>query len=327
MGFYAGRQVLVTGGCGFIGSNLAMALVDQGADVTIIDSMVPAYGGNLHNIAPVRDSVRLNISDMRDEYSMQHLVRGQEIIFNLAGQVSHIDSMEDPATDLEINAKAQLGLLEALRRHNPGAKVVLTSTRQIYGRPHYMPVDENHPLDPVDVNGINCIAGEWYHLLYHKVHGIRAAVLRLTNTYGPRQLLRHNRQGFIGWFVRLVMEGKRIQIYGDGAQKRDLNYVADVVRAILVAGQDPAADGQVFNLAGDEPVSLKDLTERMVRISGRGSYELVPWPEEKKKIDIGDFYGDATKIRNALGWTPETPLDEGLKRTFDYYAGCLDKYL
>lgn len=327
MSFYAGKRVLVTGGCGFIGSNLAMELVGQGADVTIIDSMVPAYGGNLHNIAPVRDAVRLNISDMRDPFSMQHLVRGQEYIFNLAGQVSHIDSMKDPATDLEINAKAQLGLLEACRHHNPEARVVLTSTRQIYGKPHYMPVDEKHPLDPVDVNGINCIAGEWYHLLYHKVYGIRAAVLRLTNTYGPRQLLRHNRQGFIGWFVRLVMEGKKIQIYGDGAQKRDLNYVADVVRAILMAGENPAADGQVFNLAGDEPVSLRDLTERMVRIAGRGSYELIPWPEEKKKIDIGDFYGDATKIRDALGWTPEVPLNEGLKRTFDYYADCLDKYL
>ena len=327
MGFYNGRKVLVTGGCGFIGSNLAMELVRQGADVTIIDSMVPAYGGNLHNIAPVREAVRLNISDMRDPFSMQHLVRGQEVIFNLAGQVSHIDSMQDPATDLEINAKAQLGLLEACRHHNPEAKVVLTSTRQIYGKPHYMPVDERHPLDPVDVNGINCIAGEWYHLLYHKVYGIRAAVLRLTNTYGPRQLLKHNRQGFIGWFVRLVMEDKRIQIYGDGAQKRDLNYVADVVRAICMAGEDEAADGQVFNLAGDEPVSLKDLTQRMVRIAGRGSFELIPWPEEKKKIDIGDFFGDATKIRDALGWRPEVPLDEGLERTFDYYADCLDEYL
>ncbi len=327
MTFYSGKKILVTGGCGFIGSNLAMELVRQGADVTIIDSMIPAYGGNLHNIAPVRDQVRLNISDMRDPFSMQHLVRGQEVIFNLAGQVSHIDSMQDPATDLEINAKAQLGLLEACRHHNPEAKVVLTSTRQIYGRPHYMPVDEGHPLDPVDVNGVNCIAGEWYHLLYHKVYGIRAAVLRLTNTYGPRQLLKHNRQGFIGWFVRLVMEDKQIQIYGDGAQRRDLNYVDDVVRAILMAGHNEAADGQVFNLAGDEPVSLRDLTERMVRIAGRGSFECIPWPEEKKKIDIGDFFGDATKIKDALGWIPEVGLDDGLKRTFDYYTDCLGHYL
>lgn len=327
MSFYAGKKVLVTGGCGFIGSNLAIELVRLGAEVTVVDSMVPEYGGNLHNLAPVREAVRLNISDVRDPHAMQYLVRDQEVIFNLAGQVSHIDSMTDPMTDLEINAKAQLHVLEALRRHNPAARIVLTSTRQIYGRPHYLPVDENHPLDPVDVNGVNCIAGEWYHLLYHRVYGIPAAVLRLTNTYGPRQLLRHNRQGFVGWFVRLVMEGKQIQIYGDGAQRRDLNYVDDVVAAILLAGENPSAVGQVYNLAGDEPVSLKDLTERMIRIAGRGSFTLIPWPPEKKKIDIGDFFGDGSRIARDLGWRPATPLDAGLAATFAYYADCLDKYL
>jgi len=327
MGFYAGKRVLVTGGCGFIGSNLAIALVRQGAEVTVVDSMVPAYGGNLHNLAPVKDAVRLNISDVREPHAMEYLVQGQEVIFNLAGQVSHIDSMTDPMTDLEINAKAQLHVLEALRRHNPAARIVLTSTRQIYGRPHYLPVDEAHPLDPVDINGINCIAGEWYHLLYHKVYGIPAAVLRLTNTYGPRQLLKHNRQGFVGWFVRLVLEGKQIQIYGDGAQRRDLNYVDDVVAAILLAGEKPGAVGQVYNLAGDEPVSLRDLTERMIRIAGKGSYTLIPWPAEKKKIDIGDFFGDGAKIAQALGWKPAPSPDAGLAQTFAYYADCLDQYL
>jgi len=325
--FYTDRKVLVTGGCGFIGSNLAIALVGQGARVTIVDSMIEGHGGNLHNIAPVAGDVRLNISDVRDQASMRYLVRDQEVIFNLAGQVSHIDSMTDPFTDLEINAKAQLGVLEALRRENPEARVVLTSTRQIYGRPRYLPVDEKHPLDPVDVNGVNCIAGEWYHLLYHRVYGIPAAVLRLTNTYGPRQLLRHNRQGFIGWFVRLVLEGREIQVYGDGSQKRDLNHVDDVVRAILVAGESPAAVGQVFNLAGDEPVSLADLARRMIAVAGRGSLSFVPWPPEKKKIDIGDFYGDAGKIAAELGWRPEVTLDQGLAGTFAYYASCLKKYL
>lgn len=327
MKFYAGKKVLITGGCGFIGSNLAIELVRQGAEVTVVDSMVPEYGGNLHNLAPVRADVRLNISDVRDPHAMQYLVRDQEVIFNLAGQVSHIDSMTDPMTDLEINAMAQLHVLEAMRRANREARIVLTSTRQIYGKPHYLPVDETHPLDPVDVNGVNCIAGEWYHLLYHRVHGIPAAVLRLTNTYGPRQLLKHNRQGFIGWFVRLVMEGREIQIYGDGAQRRDLNYVDDVVSAILLAGEKPAAVGQVYNLAGDEPISLKDLTERMIRIAGRGSYTLIPWPPEKKKIDIGDFYGDGSKIARDLGWKPATSLDAGLAATFAYYADCLDRYL
>ncbi|WP_028586502.1 NAD-dependent epimerase/dehydratase family protein [Desulfocurvus vexinensis] len=327
MDFYKGKAVLVTGGCGFIGSNLAIRLVRAGARVTIVDSMFEAYGGNLHNIAPVAHDVRLNISDVRDQVSLRHLVRDQEVIFNLAGQVSHIDSMLDPVTDLEINAKAQLGVLEACRHVNPAARVVLTSTRQIYGRPRYMPVDENHPLDPVDVNGINCIAGEWYHLLYHRVYGIPATVLRLTNTYGPRQLLRHNRQGFLGWFIRLVLEGREIQIFGDGAQRRDMNYVDDVVDAILLAGARDEAVGEVYNLAGDEPVSLKDLTERMIRIAGRGSYRLVPWPEEKKRIDIGDFYGDATKIGLALGWKPRVGIDQGLAATFDYYRDCLDKYV
>lgn len=327
MGFYSGKKVLVTGGCGFIGSNLAIRLVAEGADVTLVDSMIDEYGGNMHNIAPIKDDVRLNISDVRDRVATQYLVRDKEVIFNLAGQVSHIDSMHDPYTDLEINAKAQLGVLEACRHKNRDARIVLTSTRQIYGKPQYMPVDENHPLDPVDVNGINCIAGEWYHLLYHKVYGIPASVLRLTNTYGPRQLLKHNRQGFIGWFIRLIMENKEIQLYGDGSQRRDLNYVDDVVQAILLAGEKDKAVGEVYNLAGDTPISLRDLVEKMVAISGRGSYKLVPWPEEKKKIDIGDFYGDGTKIREAIGWTPTTSVDEGLKKTFEYYKSNFEPYI
>ncbi|MBU1001220.1 MAG: GDP-mannose 4,6-dehydratase [Proteobacteria bacterium] len=327
MSFYQGKKVLITGGCGFIGSNLAIRLVAEGADVTVVDSMIDEYGGNMHNIAPVIDDIRLNISDVRDQVATRYLVRGKEVIFNLAGQVSHIDSMRDPFTDLEINAKAQLGVLEACRHNNREARIVLSSTRQIYGKPQYMPVDEKHPLDPVDINGINCIAGEWYHLLYHKVYGIPATVLRLTNTYGPRQLLKHNRQGFIGWFIRLVMQNKEIQLYGDGSQRRDLNYVDDVVQALLLAGEKDEAVGEVYNLAGDTPISLKDLVHKMVSISGRGSYKLVPWPEEKKKIDIGDFYGDGTKIRNALGWTPAISTDEGLRRTFEFYENCLDEYL
>jgi nucleoside-diphosphate-sugar epimerase len=327
LSFYSGKKVLVTGGCGFIGSNLAIELVRLGAEVTIVDSMIEDYGGNLHNIEPVRDDVRLNISDVRDQTAMRYLVQGQEIIFNLAGQVSHIDSMKDPMTDLEINAKAQLGVLEAMRRYNREARIVLTSTRQIYGRPEYLPVDEEHPLEPVDVNGVNCIAGEWYHLLYHKVYGIPAAVLRLTNTYGPRQLLAHNRQGFIGWFIRLALTGEAIQLYGDGSQRRDLNYVDDVVRAVLMAGERNEALGRVYNLAGDEPISLKDLAEKMVEIAGKGQVTTVPWPEEKKKIDIGDFYGDHSRITSELGWTPETSLDDGLRRTFEYYQGCLGEYL
>ncbi|SKA66409.1 NAD-dependent epimerase/dehydratase family protein [Desulfobaculum bizertense] len=327
MQFYSGKKVLITGGCGFIGSNLAIRLVQAGADVTVVDSMIEEYGGNLYNIEPVKNDIHLNISDVRDQVSMKYLIRNQEVIFNLAGQVSHIDSMHDPFTDLEINAKAQLGVLEACRHGNRDARIVLTSTRQIYGKPHYMPVDEKHPLDPVDVNGINCIAGEWYHLLYNKVYGIPTSVLRLTNTYGPRQLLKHNRQGFLGWFIRLVAENKQIQLYGDGLQRRDMNYVEDVVDALLVAGQKEQAVGQVYNLAGDEPISLKSICEKMIATAKSGSFKLVPWPEEKKKIDIGDFYGDCSKITAELGWKPTTTTDQGLEKTFEYYRPCLDQYI
>ena len=324
--FYRDRTVLVTGGLGFIGSNLCRALADLGARVTAVDSLLPDYGGNLFNLDGYEDRVRINIADVRG-HGMQYLVRGQEVLFNLAGQVSHIDSMTDPFTDLEINCTSQLHILEAVRKNNPELKVVYAGTRQIYGKPHYLPVDEQHLLAPVDVNGINKISGEFYHLVYHSAYGLRCSSLRLTNTYGPRQLIRHNRQGFIGWFLRLAVLGEEIQVFGDGRQRRDFDYVDDVVDAFLRAGANDAADGQVFNLGGDAPVSLLDLVERLVRLAGRGSYRIVPFPDERKRIDIGDFYADAGKIREALGWRPTTPLDEGLLRTLRYYERHKEHYL
>ncbi len=324
--FYRDRTVLVTGGLGFIGSNLCRALADLGARVTAVDSLLPDYGGNLFNLDGYEDRVRINIADVRG-HGMQYLVRGQEVLFNLAGQVSHIDSMTDPFTDLEINCTSQLHILEAVRKNNPELKVVYAGTRQIYGKPHYLPVDEQHLLAPVDVNGINKISGEFYHLVYHSAYGLRCSSLRLTNTYGPRQLIRHNRQGFIGWFLRLAVLGEEIQVFGDGRQRRDFDYVDDVVDAFLRAGANDAADGQVFNLGGDAPVSLLDLVERLVRLAGRGSYRIVPFPDERKRIDIGDFYADAHKIGAALGWRPTTPLDEGLLRTLRYYERHKEHYL
>jgi UDP-glucose 4-epimerase len=324
--FYRGRRVLITGALGFIGSNLARALADLGADVLAVDSLLPDYGGNLFNLDGYHDRVRVNIADVRG-HGMEYLVQGQEVLFNLAGQVSHLDSMNDPFTDLEINCRSQLWILEALRKRNPAAKVVYAGTRQIYGRPRYLPVDENHPLSPTDVNGINKISGEMYHLVYHSVYGIRACSLRLTNTFGPRQLIRHNRQGFIGWFMRLVTLGEPIQLFGDGAQKRDFDYVDDVVDAFLRAGAMEQADGQVFNLGGETPVSLRELVEMMIELAGRGSYSLVPFPPERKAIDIGDFWGDATRIREALGWRPQVPLREGLRRTLEFYQQHKEHYL
>ncbi len=317
--FYENKNILITGGLGFIGSNLARNLVNHNANITLIDSLIPDYGGNLFNIKEIEDKVKVNIADVRDEHGMNYLVRKQDYLFNLAGQVSHIDSMADPYTDLEINVRSQLSILEACKKNNPDIKIVFASTRQVYGKPDYLPVDENHPLHPTDVNGINKMAGEWYHILYCKVYGIKTTSLRLTNTYGPRQLMKHNRQGFIGWFIRQIVEEKEIKIFGDGKQVRDFNYVDDVVDALLLAGADDNSNGEIFNLGGSEPISLLDLVKLLIELNGDGSYSLVPFPEERKKIDIGDFYADYSKIRNDLGWEPKVLLRDGLERTVEYY--------
>lgn len=324
--FYSGRRVMITGGLGFIGSNLARRLVALDADVLLVDSLVPDYGGNLFNVHDIRDKLSVNVADVRDENSMDYLVQGQEVIFNLAGQVSHIDSHKDPYTDLDINCRSQLSLLEACRRFNPEAKVIYAGTRQIYGRPLRLPVDEDHPKRPTDVNGINKMAGEWYHILYYNVYGIRASTLRLTNTYGPRQLMKHNRQGFIPWFIRQVLEGQEIQIFGDGSQLRDFTYVDDAVEAFLIAGAKPEADGGFFNLGGDGPLSLKRFVETLVDVADQGSYRLVPFPPEKQAIDVGSVYSDYTKIKEQLGWEPKTSLADGLRRTVDFYRQYRQHY-
>jgi UDP-glucose 4-epimerase len=315
---YRGRRVMITGGLGFLGSNLARRLVEYGAEVLVIDSMIPEYGGNMFNIAGLADRLRININDVRLEDAMRYLVRGQEYIFNLAGQVSHLDSMTDPFTDLEINCRSQLSLLEVCRKNNPAVKIVFAGTRQQYGKPDYLQVDERNLMHPTDVNGINKMAGEWYHILYNNVYGIRACSLRLTNCYGPRQYVRDARMGFIGWFIHLAVEGKEISIYEPGTQLRDFNYVDDVVDAFLLAGATDETNGQVYNLGGP-PISHVDLTRMIIDIAGCGSYRLVPFPPERKAIDIGDVYSDYRKIQAALGWEPRVPLCEGLEQTIAYY--------
>jgi UDP-glucose 4-epimerase len=316
---YRGKRVLITGGLGFIGSNLAQELVEAGSDVTIVDSLVPEYGGSLANIREIADDVRVNISDVRDEHSLQVLVQGQDVLFNLAGQTSHVDSMTDPYTDLEINCRSQLSILEACRHRNPNVRIVFASTRQIYGKPHYLPVDEKHPIVPVDVNGINKTAGEWYHLLYGQVYGLRVAVLRLTNTYGPRMRVKDARQTFLGYWLRLVVEGRELSVFGDGEQLRDFTYVDDAVRAFLAAGASDGANGGVFNLGGDEVVSLRALAELLVGVAGEGAYRIVPFPDDRKAIDIGDYYADYGLIRETLAWTPRVALAEGLGRSVAFY--------
>jgi len=330
-GKFTGKRVLITGGLGFIGSNLAIRLVAQGANVLLVDSLIPEYGGNLFNIEPIKDRVQVNIADVRDISGMNHLVRGQDYLFNLAGQVSHVDSMNDPYTDLDINCRAQLSILEACRHNNPDIKVVFAGTRQVYGAPEYLPVDEKHLLRPVDVNGINKMAGEWYHILYNNVYGIRALSLRLTNTYGPRLLMKHSRQGFIAWFIRQAIDNQEIQIFGDGRQLRDMNYVDDVVEALLLAAVYEGANGRIFNLGNSPPVSLTEFVQVLLETCqeqgvGLGGYRLIPFPADKKRIDIGNYYADYSKIKRILGWEPCVPLREGLRRTVAFYKEHRDRY-
>ena len=323
---FAGRRVLITGGLGFIGSNLARTLVGLGARVSIVDSLVPEYGGNRRNLAGIAARVKVHVADVRDWPRLPDLVRGQDFLFNLAGQTSHMDSMTDPQTDLDINCRAQLAILEACRLHNPGIRIVFASTRQIYGRPDYLPVDEQHPLRPVDVNGINKMAGEAFHLLYSRVHGIAATALRLTNTIGPRMRVKDARQTFVGVWVRRLVEGEPFEVWG-GEQLRDFTYVDDAVEAFLLAAAKPEAVGEVFNLGGPPRVTLQRLAELLVEINRGGSFVVREFPADRRRIDIGDYFADGRLIARRLGWKPRTDLRTALERTVAYYRRELRHYI
>lgn len=326
MNVFANARVLITGGLGFIGSNLAIRLLDLGAHVTLVDSLIPEYGGNFANIKGYEDRLTVNISDVRDPHSIKYLVSGQDFLFNLAGQTSHMDSMSDPYTDLEINCRAQLSILEACRAVNQSIRIVFASTRQIYGKPEYLPVDERHLLRPVDVNGINKMAGEWYHILYNNVYGIRACSLRLTNTIGPRMRIKDARQTFLGVWVRQILTGKPFEVWG-GEQLRDFTYVDDCVDAMLLAATNDASWGTIYNVGGDGLISLRDLADTLIRAAGSGEYAIKEYPADRKKIDIGDYYADDSLLRTTLGWAPRVPLEEALRRTMDYYRSCTEAYL
>lgn len=320
------KKVLITGGIGFIGSNLARQLLELGASVTVVDSLIPEYGGNLTNIRDIADQITVNISDVRDQHSMNYLVRGYDYLFNLAGQTSHMDSMQNPYTDLDINCRAQLSILEACRKNNPDIKIVFASTRQIYGKPDYLPVDERHPIRPVDVNGINKASGEWYHILYNNVYGIRACVLRLTNTYGPRMRIKDARQTFLGIWVRLLLENREFEVWG-GQQLRDFNFVDDCVNALLLAARSESANGQAYNLGDLNTISLKELADLLIDINGAGGYIEREFPQDRKKIDIGDYYSDFSRFSQVTGWSPNTDLREGLSRTLEYFRINMKYYI
>ena len=322
---YARKRVLITGGLGFIGSTLAHRLVAVDAEVVSLDALLADSGANPHNIESIRDRVTLRIGDVRDGEALADLVPNAQVIFNLAGALSHTGSMANPLEDLDINCRAQVGLLELCRHRNPDVRIVYAGTRGQYGRPQYLPVDERHPLNAADTNGINKTAGEAYHLLYHEHFGLKASSLRMSNTYGPRHQMRHHRQGVIGWFVRQAMEGGTIKVFGDGRQVRDATYVDDVVDALLLAGARDAAAGQAFNL-GSAPIAIGELAEAIVKAAGRGRVELVPYPEASRRVEVGDYVADISKIQRLLGWSPATSLDDGLARTVAFYEQHKSNY-
>lgn len=324
---YEGAKVLITGGLGFLGSNLAFSLSGAGASVTLVDSLLPQYGGNPRNIEGIEGDVAVSYTDVRDSYAMAYLISRHDFIFNFAGQVSHRDSIEDPLTDLEINTRASLNLLELVRRNNPGAAVVYAGTRQVYGRPEYLPVDEQHPLRPTDANGISNLAAEMYHRMYAELHGIRATSLRMTNTFGPRQRLAGTTQAFVPIFVRKAFEDETITIFGDGSQRRDFVYVTDAVDAFLRAGLCADAVGKVMNLGHPDPMSLKDFADLLCGLTGTGRVVLAPWPPEYERIDIGDYYGSFELARETLGWSPKVGVREGLELTIDYYRPRIAEYM
>lgn len=322
--FYKNRQVLITGGLGFIGSNLAIKLVNVGAKVTILDALLPNFGGNIFNISPVKHDVKAILGDMRDEKTIKKVVRDKQIIFNLAGTLSHIDSMTNPFEDLDINCRAQLCLLEACRKYNRTVKIVFAGTRNQYGKALYLPVDEKHLQEPTDINGINALAAEKYHFLYHRIYGIKAVSLRMSNTFGPRHQMKHSRQGVLNWFIRMLINGEKIELFGDGSQIRDINYIDDAVDALLLCAQAKKAEGQSYNIGG-EPLTLKEFLEKAILAYGSGNYKLIPFPKERKSIEVGNYVADIKKIRDDLDWEPKISADEGIRMTFEYY-GKFQKY-
>lgn len=314
---FKNKSILITGGLGFIGSNLAIKLVKDGAKVEIYDALVKNFGGNLFNIRPVKKDVKITIADLREETSVYKSVKNKDLIFNLAGNLSHVDSMANPLMDLDINCRAQLCLLEACRKINPTVKIIFAGTRNQYGKALYLPVDEKHIQEPTDINGINSIAAEKYHFLYFKVYGVRGASLRMSNTFGPRHQMKHPRQGVLNWFIRQILDGEKIMLYGDGSQIRDINYVSEVIDALIMLAKSRGQWGEAFNLGG-HPMSLLEFVKQATAVTG-GGYKFLRFPPERKAIEIGNYVADIKKIKERTGWEPSVSVEDSLIETFDYY--------
>jgi UDP-glucose 4-epimerase len=323
---YRNKKILITGGLGMIGSSIAIDLVSLGADVTLVDAFIEPFGANRLNVAPIRDKVKINVSDIRDKESMKTLVAGKDVIFNLAGQVSHNDSIEDPFLDAEINYLGHLNVLEACRRVSPEAKILFSGSRLQFGEIERIPVAEDHPLRPKTPYALNKVAAENLYLYYHRVYRQPTVVFRIANPYGPRAQMKHPKYAMINWFLRLAMEDKTIRIFGDGNQIRDYIYIDDLAEAFILAAANEHAAGEIFNIGSGVGTRFKDMAASIVRILGRGQVEFVPWPAEYLNIETGDYVTDIAKAKRLLDWSPRVSLEEGIRLTHAFYREFREYY-
>ena len=323
---FKGKEVLITGGLGFIGSNLSIELVKRGAHVTIVDNMLPRQGSNLFNIKEIEDQVTVNISDVRNQLSMNHLVKGKDYIFHLAGQVNHVDSMRNPLQDLDINCVGTLVLLEALREHNRTGKVVFAGTRGEYGSSVKLPVDEDHPTNPKGIYAVTNLTAEKMILVYDDIFGIKGACLRITNTYGPRHQMMHDEYGVFNWFIRKAMDDEEIPVFGDGRILRDFLYVEDLVSCMLMTAAAEEAYGKVFNVGTGVAVSFIDLAKKITEIAGKGRVAYTEFTQERREVEPGDYYADVSRIKKVVKWAPKISLHEGIKKTIGFYMKHRKEY-
>lgn len=313
------KKILITGGMGFVGSNLSIRLASLGAEVLIVDNMLPRQGGNLFNIEPVKDKVKINISDIRNPTSMNHLVKGMDYIYHIAGQVNHVDSVKDPLNDLSINVEGTLVLMEALRKNNPNARVIFTGTRGEYGSSLTLPVAENHAINPIGIYAITNFAAERIILTYHNLHHIKSLCLRITNTFGPRHQMAHDEYGVFNWFIRKAMDNEVIPLFGDGRILRDYLYIDDLIDSLITVALSDNAYGEVYNVGTGIPLSFLDLAQKIIEIAGSGKINYTEFTTERKALEPGDYYADITKIKNTIGWEPKVSLDDGINKTIEFY--------
>lgn len=326
---YKGKEVLITGGLGFIGSNLAIKLVELGAKVTILDNLAPLYGGNQFNILPIKDKVNLEIGDIRDKELIDKLIPGKDFIFDFAAQVSYVDSPDIPFEDLDINCKGHLNILESCKDSNKQAKIVFSSSRLVLGNIKKKLITEDHPTNPLSLYGVHKLTAEKYFYMYNRNYGLRTAVLRITNPYGERQQIKHSKYSIPGWFMRMAMEGKTIKVFGNGNQKRDYIYIKDLVSAFIYVGISDKTDGEIYNCGSGKMIRFKDMVKNIIEVVESGKMEYVPWPDNYKrdKNDEKDIKTSISKLQEVTGWKPKANLNESLKSMFDYYKDNKDKYI